>query len=389
MKAPTYPACIHVGLPSKIMSRNMKKLSKELFELLTTDTNLETSSKNKLRLKSEDEESIRSFQEGFIKKSKVITKEPTSTFIINNVRVCLTSYLEEKYILITEIHPDDEFDIKGLNDHEIHIEEIYGGTLLLFNNLLKINLKKGKSEQERIENLLYQQEDVDYVGHSVEDILPYLEDFCVFKISKDSTFIDMKDVEIAYYILINYSNKFVHLQIPDETLNEYKKHIRETYNQFKENIFLSLTSTHFKHSFIELYRCIEMLYSLPKAIKLKQSIGFKKTAYELSKLCFKDLTWKNPERESIKAIFNEIDSEIILQNTDLMNLMGLQPENEMIKNIDKAAEYIYKLRIQLVHQIDISSEMVISKNEWQILLLFLLKVIESAYIKFKSELPIY
>lgn len=369
------------------MARNMKKLSKELFDLLTSDTQLESKSKSKLRLKTEDDESVSNFQQNFLKNSKVLTKAPSETYVLNNIKICLVSYLDEKYILLTGVHPNDEFDIEDLKAYQIYPEEIYGGSLLLFNSILKLNLKKNISLQDRLENLLYQQEDFEYKGHSTEDIIPYIEDFCLFKVSKDSILNDFEDFEIAYYIICNFQGKFIQLDLPDDTLGEYKKLFRETYSQFKENIFLSLTSTHYKHSFIELYRCLEMIFTLPKSIRLKQSIGFKDTAYELSKICYRELTWKSNERESIKTLFNEIDCEIIFNNKGLKELIGINTDNEKAKNIEKAADFIYKIRNQLVHQIDASAEMTLTKKDWHLLLMFLLYVINNAYLKFKNELP--
>lgn len=381
------------------MSRNVIECCNVLFDTISEDCELSDSSRKKLRVLPEVDPEVQTAQMDFISTAKFIS----SDLVLNSVKVAFATYKEDDFLMLTGMH-SNEIDSKVLSDLEnigIHLEEIKAGALLFFSATANLERRSNLEQNYLIENILSQQEDSMYEGHSVEDLLNCIESFCIFRIDSNSAFKvnsnnddDNKKtagVEIAYYIC-SHMSKYVRLPISG-LMPRYRELLSSSYKLFKENIFLSLTSTHFKHAFLELYRCIEMLYSLPKAINLKKAIGFKSTAYELSKHCYKELVWKSKELDSIKAIFNLVDASIF-DSSGISKASFASQSNWTFDNqenakasIEKIAERIYLIRNQLVHQFDVDAETAITQSDWILLISLLSNVIEHSYDNLKDELP--
>ncbi|WP_213063948.1 hypothetical protein, partial [Escherichia coli] len=108
-----------------------------------------------------------------------------------------------------------------------------------------------------------------------------------------------------YYILTSCET-FVTLPLSKATVDKLKNLFVCNEKIPQDNIFLSLTSSHLKHCYLELYRCIEWLYVIPRSRRLKGVIQFPRPAYELALHCIDELSWRRKEEDSLAKIVSDV-----------------------------------------------------------------------------------
>lgn len=314
-------------------------------------------------------------------------------YILNNVKIGRFSYDSDDYLLITQIDPNDPMT-KTVSGHlgatGIIEQEINAGLFLFLVTDAKLQRISPLSLAVLEQNIFFDQYDSDYQGHDFSDLMKFIENFTVFKIEANSAFSGRDYTETGYFICSQF-DKFIRLPI-QPLVNDYLAILQEQSAIQKENVFLSLTATHYKHAFIELYRCIEVLYVLPRSIKLKAKLAYTKPAYELASYCVNELGWRKQEEDSLCRILKDIDVAVIAAS-------GIQSASFAVpgwsfdgtdtqkKSHETLATKIYKIRNQFVHQLNPDQEIAIADSDWNILIRFTLDVIKDAYRVYKSDLP--
>ncbi|WP_455913818.1 hypothetical protein [Pseudomonas syringae] len=242
------------------------------------------------------------------------------------------------------------------------------------------------------ENILSQQNDSAlYQGHKIAELVEYLEPVVYYRLEVNSPMNGRSSAEVAYHIA-TYSEALVNPKLKC-FIEGYRELLSYPGSFMKQNIFWSLTSTHYKHAFLELYRCIESVYTLPRALALKRKAGLTLAGHAVAKMCVEELDWRRKEEDSLKQIFRLIPISIF-QN---LSLEFLNHENRLDWRFDdptvnekraaKLAEYIYLLRNQMVHQFDTTKEILIRPSDWPILINLLICVISFTFTHYACELP--
>lgn len=369
------------------MSRKIVDYAKNIFSVLSEGLSVSDVEKMRIRLPAGDS-ALRNEFRLFLKTSK-----PEVDYILNNVKVAKFSYDNSEHLLITQIDPDDSETksvLVNLESLGVIEQDINAALFILIVKDANLQRISPLSLQELDEHIFYGQYDVDYHGHDFTDLMSYIEKFAVFKIDADSVFCGRDYTEIAYYICSQF-DKFITLPI-QSLVSDYQDILQEQSAVLKENVFLSLTATHYKHSFIELYRCIEVLYVLPRSISLKSKLAYSNPAYELARHCIDELGWRKREEDSLCRILKDIDESVIaasgIQNATFADpgwlFDGTDSEK---KSHEKLAVKIYRIRNQLVHQLLPDDEIRITDQDWNLLIKFTLDVIKDAYRVYKSNLP--
>ncbi|EGR5123188.1 hypothetical protein CX029_15785, partial [Vibrio cholerae] len=150
-----------------------------------------------------------------------------------------------------------------------------------------------------------------------------------------------------------------------------------------DNIFMSMTSPHRKHSFLEAYRCLEWIYVLPRILTLKDEIKYKYAGFNLANSCVKSLSWRRKEEDSITLLIKEAftSSPSFAADSYWMQIFKNIPEEP-----EKIASRVYQIRNQYVHQFNPDREIDISDDECNELISFILKLLLILYKKYQKEL---
>jgi hypothetical protein len=180
------------------------------------------------------------------------------------------------------------------------------------------------------------------------------DDVFVFDLSNSS-------LSGIWNILLKLALKFRSLSSPfvSSEIRSLAKSLSETNGVNFENVYLSITASHWKHSFLEAFRLIEGLYYFGWMNKLKISLGSRISEFELARRCKDDLSWKGKERPSIQNLFALVPHDVIEDQT-IRNISSIQHRLDEAK--DRTALMrafggaVYSIRNSGVHQGDLENE---------------------------------
>ncbi|WP_431476532.1 hypothetical protein [Massilia eburnea] len=119
-----------------------------------------------------------------------------------------------------------------------------------------------------------------------------------------------------------------------------------------ENIYTSLSASHWKHSFLEVYRIIEGLYYFPWMMKLKASLNSQVSEFTLFDQCKKNASWSYTEQASIMSLFELIPLEIFssCSPVNIACLTGRFDGKNPAETLRSFAAALYAVRNTNVHQ---------------------------------------
>lgn len=255
----------------------------------------------------------------------------------------------------------DYFAIKNILDSEFQEElfETYFSLQPLTESffvflcpILELKVRDNISPRSISNELLFQQDDALYIGHSVNELISYFEHITIFRLEDLSTNFHKSFLSSAYYI-ISSCEKFITLPLATTTIEKLKNLFIINGKIPKDNIFLSLTSSHLKHCFLELYRCIEWLYVIPRSRRLKGAIAYSKPAFELAIHCIDELSWRRKEEDSLSKLI----TDILKSNEKLtFKLIDCKLFNDIPIDSASIAKHLYSFRNQFVHQFEAKKE---------------------------------
>ncbi|MCS5451502.1 hypothetical protein ACJVQT_19265 [Enterobacter huaxiensis] len=221
---------------------------------------------------------------------------------------------------------------------------------------------------------------------TLEDIASVYEDVRVFELSQAS-------VSSLFAVLSHLAAQFRSARspfVPVEII-DVSRRLMLLQNAPYENIYLSLSASHWKHAFIEIYRVLEGLYYFGWMHGIKQTFGGNYAEYDLY-LTFQDqLSWKYKERASIVKLF-EIVPRGVLSTHDPVSITSLSScfENQADTAVmNKFAHLIYSIRNSNVHQgeSDDGQTIEISADCWPKLTYCLFLIVEHLYSVYQAGMP--
>ena len=180
----------------------------------------------------------------------------------------------------------------------------------------------------------------------------YFEPVTIIRLDDLSTNFDKSFHSCAYYVISN-CKRLITLPLEEDTIDRLKGLFISNEKIPKDNIFLSLTSSHLKHCFLELYRCIEWLYVLPRIRNLKGAINYSKPAYELAIHCIDELSWRRKEEDSLSKLIYDI---LINNERFGFKLLGCRFFSNINPDAENIARHLYSFRNQFVHQFEAIKE---------------------------------
>ncbi len=239
-------------------------------------------------------------------------------------------------------------------------------------------------QRARAENLL-DIVDADYRGHDISDLIRWYQSALIFRVPEDHRFADVSIYRIAAAIAARTDFYRPHSLGAD--LANAIAGLVELPNINPENIYFALTSTHWKHTFLDLFKCLEAIYYLPWARSLGQSIDSRLTALALAKQCRQNLMWREREKTSIARLFEMLPepickSALIERTPAFSDLFGNAAGQA------RFGERVYKIRNQLVHQEDYEdpTPLDLPHDSWRPTCLYLVAVLKRLYSDNESDI---
>ena len=217
-----------------------------------------------------------------------------------------------------------------------------------------------------------------YQGHDIQDIKNVYEDFNTFKIDPH---VPINFQELARFtgsiLCKNPSNLTLTLE-PDTIIEFDNVFLYGAKNIPYDNLLTSILSTTYKHSFIELYQCIDRLYQVFYIDELYDVLKPNMSFINFLKEIEQSLSWKPSENNSIEKIISMTPSYVY---SEVIKLKIQKTQSE-----SKLSSWFYNIRNQLVHLRALQERMDFSSKEWNILLRGTLKIIQYWYQYYDKKL---
>lgn len=233
-------------------------------------------------------------------------------------------------------------------------------------------------------------EDLDLERHldlPVERLSSIFDEYCIFDISAVAEF-------SKWELLCFFAVEFPVLRSPfiRRPITEAAARLSAIADSPVENIYLSLSASHWKHSFLEIYRLIEGLYYFAWMHKFRTSLGSSLNEFALYKQCESDTAWSYTESASISALFELIPlstfSDCSIQSISCLKgrFDGKTKETEVCRSFATA---LYSVRNSLVHQgLRNPTEVITPTGHcWESLTLALFLAAEYLYTKYPLGMP--
>ncbi|TQS72770.1 hypothetical protein ERN12_02995 [Rhodobacteraceae bacterium] len=210
-----------------------------------------------------------------------------------------------------------------------------------------------------------------YEGHELEDVIKLFPDVSIFQLNKDA--VSSRSIWRALGILLSAFYGQGPIELSEKTLESLK----ELYEAGSDHVpFRNIVQGHLAMSwsglFLELYRAIEQLYSVPKLINLTGQWASPKPFYELAELLENQLGWRPKEEDALRELIESCGASFL---EILANEFCPDAENKA-KAVAKA---IYKQRNSLVHFRPAMEEKYYSTQEWNSRISLMTKLVSELY----------
>lgn len=369
------------------MSKNFIEYSTHLFNLITSDATLPT--KGQMRVaKNPDKAAFRREVQDF----KGLVVEDVS-YAVPGVKIAGISLRDKHLILITSIRELLSTPVlTSLEELGISLVDTHTGIFLAVVKDASLKRNDTLPAEYYEENIFSQQDDRTYNGHSLQDLEKCIEPFSLFEIDQNSL-LYCRDHRDVGQLICTFVPALRVLPLEPLAPSFQDLLIKGGHHLRNENVFNSLTSAHWRHSFLELYRCIEALYSLPRAISLRDKLKIPLSGATVAKACYGELGWKRKEEDSIKRIFQLLPNSIAvatkIENVELFIGHNLNFSSDEFgrKSYEKLGELVYRIRNSLVHHLELDDEFIpLNDKDWLLILRFLISAIKNIYSTYDSEL---
>jgi hypothetical protein len=263
-------------------------------------------------------------------------------------------------------------------------------TLLFANDNFPLDVDSEKSYQLIEYVFTEEKEGISNGNFNYTELAHYFSNYDVWEVSEKYLPLNQNSI-VAIYSgnLINY-NKEINLEFTPNTKQTIKLLIEELpIDLVGGNIYRALTAMEWKHSFLELYQCIEYLFPLPYLINLSNNIGNKSLFPKLFFNTENDLQWRPKEDQAqiklLKQIENESSFTQILNS--LINIIKTKPDNTD-NNYIFVSKHTYNTRNSIAHFRSGITNSIKTNSEWDEIIEKLSLIIHDLYKVYSSEISL-
>jgi len=318
------------------MSRNMKEANKHIFSVLTkfvekSDTSVELPEGTRFIKTDEDEKE-------WLKKSLIDEKYS----VLPALKVSSLKFGGKKYfIVIGWESPGDSTEILT------HIP-LNAGLVTALIYKLNIPVRRGIDPLSIVNEVLFEYKEgtEDYSGHGFDLIINFFEPFHVYEIKEDSPIEKSDMLRIAGHFICENKDRLF-LPFSSETICKFEKLFMEGIPGIPyENLLLSLTSIHWKFSFLDIYRCIERLFPVVSLNALHQSIECPVSLFHFSEEVEEKIRWRPKESEAINILLKEIPDEVRELLQEVKTSLDGTPKGEIGSSFSEQINKINKMLLK-------------------------------------------
>ncbi|CAN5231240.1 hypothetical protein BH09PSE2_BH09PSE2_17680 [soil metagenome] len=215
-----------------------------------------------------------------------------------------------------------------------------------------------------------------YVGHDLEEIRPLFPEMVVYLVHEEFPYQRSAERVLGSLLSKTYSDGPISLET--DTVAALVE-IFEQGSEFLpfQNLLQGVLSISWENLYVEIYRCVEQLYSLPRLSKLKKEIAYANSPRELALIIENQLSWRPKEEEAFRALVQMCDHGTV--SSLCLGLSNGQGETHERRSEVAVAE-LYDLRNQIVHYRPSHERIIKSDERWNIIVRSMLAITSHLYL---------
>jgi len=218
-----------------------------------------------------------------------------------------------------------------------------------------------------------------YYGHDLSDILLFFPEISFFEVSDgvDENYLLNLERVAGSYVSRGYQKR--PLDLNPNTLKKLVELFEGGPDAIPYHLPLQgVMSYSWPSLFLDLYRCLEQLYSAPRLANLIEKVHHDGSLSDLARILENVLSWRPREEESLATLLNKLSrtaresliSSFFVGQTDLSEATG-----------EKCASYVYKLRNSHVHFRPAMSADKISSYQWNSIISAMCDAVIEVYLE--------
>lgn len=369
-----------------IMSRNIKASNQYITDCLNNYLNQYSQGDERLLEPLNKTIKLDKLDQVLLKKAKLLSKK---NLFSQYKSACFLHDNEYYFIYVGAEKINYDQDFKDEYFIRLNEEEITPGWTVLIISDLEVKIKSSVEALEIYNILSVSNSDSDY--YDIEDcqkIRTYFEDWYIYKIKSESILIpnpDISRVSLVYFLNYNSVNN---LSFEEKTIHDFSILAYEGDPSLPfENILDSYMSFSWKYSFLDIYRCLEKLFIIPKTLKLYKDISVDLSFLEFITKFDLSIKWKPKEEEALASLFEVIEERFLTfsETHNEFNLVKNSVSTDYSKSTNEAT-VIYFLRNHIVHFR--STKIELKESDWNSIISFCLLFTHLIYEKYGEYLNI-
>lgn len=183
-----------------------------------------------------------------------------------------------------------------------------------------------------------------YDGHELDDVASLFPAALVLEADIDLTYTGDIDRVLGTMVAISYFDG--PLSLSRQTLKAFVRVFEEGSEYIPYlNVLQGILSISWSGLYVELYRCIEQLYAVPRLLDLTQEWKFDRSLGELAELLEARLSWRPKEDDSLCKVIGACEDATV---NSVIAAFRLAPDENSTR-AEVAGRAIYAMRNGLVH----------------------------------------
>ncbi|BBB61562.1 hypothetical protein UNDKW_3289 [Undibacterium sp. KW1] len=279
-------------------------------------------------------------------------------------KISLNSH--QLFVVVSEdkfesVNPTDFAHIdQCFTDDQMNFPDFEGGLWTLI--LAELKIEPSIASGYEILQILITDEKANAIGISVDALKLFFPKIQIFYISENSIYSSFDTTQLFLALTLQNPNKLT-LNWNKNAIDSFEDTLTVPHDEYPYYCLInSLYSARWELAFLEIYKQLEFLYSIPQAAELKRLIQSQISVLDIAKHVEDSLSWRASEEPSLAHLFSLLPQGI---HDDIVNATAnLAPFSAVKPN---AAARIYKIRNSVVHLRPAVRPIEIDEDSWNLL----------------------
>lgn len=214
-----------------------------------------------------------------------------------------------------------------------------------------------------------------YEGHELEDVAKLFPPVTVYMATDDRAYLEIDERVLGSILVRAYVDGPIALDA--ETLVVLTRVFEDDSDLIPfRNLVQGFLSISWENLFVEIYRCIEQLYALPRVEALKAELTYPLAARELAKILESRLSWRPKEADAFEALVRMCDEAIVSRMFAGLDSAAKPTHPERCAD---AVSELYGLRNRIVHYRPVHDRIEKADDRWNVIIRGMLEVAAQLY----------